>query len=53
MEWGSIIIYGLLILGALAVIARICGQTLPEFFSSMKGWITGTGEDAVDTAREI
>lgn len=53
VDWGSYIIYGLLILGALAIIARITGQTLPEFLSSLIDYIRGTGEDAVEPAVEI
>jgi hypothetical protein len=53
MEWQTIIIYGLLIIFAFSVVARISGQTLIEFLHSLGDWISGKGEDVVDGVREV
>ena len=53
MDIISIIIYVVLVFFALAIVARISGQTLVELFSSVSDWIKGKGEDTADRAVEI
>lgn len=53
MEWGSIIVYGILIFFVLAVVARITGQTLPELIGGLSEKMFGAKDDIVDGVREL
>ena len=53
MEWSSVIVYVILIIFALAIIARITGQTLPELLMGITEWLRDKGEETAEHAIEI